>query len=181
MRWRIKPADRQRIQRALEVFRITGCPISQLQALPEAAQGIRWLRIALVPGERSALYAGLDQRFAAMLDNGLVAEVSRLRELPLMSANCPAMRAVGYRQIWSQLSGDITPTEAQRQAAVATRRLAKRQMTWLRSELVELSIEPFCAGAFEKVAEMLDSAGVSHCGQRCNIMEQPIKSREHGV
>ncbi len=178
---RIRPGDRQRIQRALEVFRITGQPISALQIADGQVPGMHYLRIALVPADRRALHSRLEQRLAGMIGEGLVAEVRRLRELPLMSAACPSMRAVGYRQVWQHLSGEFGLEEAQRQAAVATRRLAKRQLTWLRSEAVDMSLDPAGADVYGPVARVLEEVGVSRCGQRCNMMGPPIECREHGV
>jgi len=131
---RIRPTDRQRLQRALEVIALTGERLSALQqAAPELPE-YSYLRIALAPGERAVLHARIEARFDAMLNAGFVEEVEGLRALPQMSADRPAMRAVGYRQFWSYLDGAITRDEARRTAIVATRRLAKRQLTWLRSE-----------------------------------------------
>jgi len=160
---RIRPADRQRIQRALEVWRLTGRPLSVLQAeaAPQADPG--WLRIALVPGDRAALYAGLEARLAAMLDRGFFDEVRRLRAMPLMSADRPAMRSVGYRQLWNCLDGAITQAEALRQAAVATRNLAKRQLTWLRGEPADVVLDPQ-QDVTAAVAGALRHAGVSRRG-----------------
>lgn len=178
---RIRPGDRQRIQWALEVFRVAGRPISVLQALRGDDAGLRALRIALVPADRAALYRRLDQRFAGMVEAGFVEEVRALREHPLMSADCPAMRSVGYRQVWHHLDGATTLAEALRQAAVATHRLAKRQLTWLRSEPAQRQVDPLAGDACDAVAGMLEAAGVSRGGRRCNIMGGPQERREHGV
>jgi tRNA dimethylallyltransferase len=129
---RIAPNDAQRVQRALEVFRVAGKPISALQRgagapLPFAIKGC-----ALIP-ERSALHADIEKRFDAMLAAGLVEEVRALRMRYRLSAETPSMRAVGYRQVWEFLEGEWdTPTMRSR-AIAATRQLAKRQLTWLRS------------------------------------------------
>lgn len=138
---RIQPADRQRIQRALEVFMLTGEPLSALQAAGGTPlPGLR--RLALVPGDRERLYAGLDARLEEMLAAGFIDEVRALMAEPRMSVACPAMRAVGYRQLWRHLAGELGLDEALRQARVATRRLAKRQLTWLRSERPDLVLDP---------------------------------------
>lgn len=160
---RIAPADRQRIQRALEVWRLTGRPLSALQAeaAPDADPG--WLRIALVPGDRMALYARLEARLATMVRQGFIEEVRRLRAMPLMSADRPAMRSVGYRQLWNWLDGAVTEAEALRQAAVATRNLAKRQLTWLRGEPADVVLDPQ-RDATAAVAGALRRAGVSRRG-----------------
>jgi len=132
---RIKPTDRQRIQRALEVIELSGERMSELhtRSVSEPSK-YEFLRVALQPSDRHVLYERVAQRFAAMLNDGFVAEVEHLREMPHMSADSPSMRAVGYRQIWACLEGRIDQPEATRQAIVATRRLVKRQLTWLRSE-----------------------------------------------
>jgi tRNA dimethylallyltransferase len=129
---RIAPNDAQRIQRALEVFRVAGKPISALQRgaadpLPFAIKGC-----ALVP-ERSELHANIERRFDAMLATGLVEEVRALRERYRLSADTPSMRAVGYRQVWEFLEGECDAPTMRSRAIAATRQLAKRQLTWLRS------------------------------------------------
>ena len=134
---RLKPTDRQRIQRALEVIELSGEKMSDLHARGVSAPAeYEFLRVALLPSDRNALHVRVEQRFDAMLEDGFVAEVERLRAMPLMSAECPSMRAVGYRQVWAYLEGRSDQSEATRQAVVATRRLVKRQLTWLRSEPV---------------------------------------------
>jgi tRNA dimethylallyltransferase len=157
---RIRPGDRQRIQRALEVCRLTGARISELQVDAPSPAARTWLKIALVPADRDALYRRLDERLAAMARQGFLDEVRRLRDLPLMSAERTAMRAVGYRQIWRHLDGECTQEEAWRQAALATRHLAKRQLTWLRSERSDLVVHPSPAAA-NAVAAAIRAAGVS--------------------
>jgi len=132
---RIKPTDRQRIQRALEVIELTGERLSDLQMRSTAVPAdFEFLRVALLPSDRQVLHERVAQRFGTMLDDGLVAEVERLRAMPQMTARCPSMRAVGYRQIWAHLEGQFDQPEAVRRAVVATRRLVKRQLTWLRSD-----------------------------------------------
>lgn len=131
---RIAPTDRQRIQRALEVHAITGRPISELQRLNPPAPQIRFVGFALLTMNREALYARIAERFDQMLDRGLLEEVRALRALPGMHAGLPAARAVGYRQLWAHLDGACTLAEARARAITATRRYAKRQLTWLRAE-----------------------------------------------
>jgi tRNA dimethylallyltransferase len=155
---RIQPGDRQRIQRALEVFTLAGQPISELQSRPTGPL-VPLRRVALVPSDRAAFYARLDRRFRSMLAGGLVAEVARLMRLPLMSPDRPSMRAVGYRQIWAHLAGESSLEEAVRQAEVATHRLAKRQMTWLRPETAELGLDPQVPGIAEQAMAALANWG----------------------
>ena len=129
---RIAPNDAQRIQRALEVFRITGKPLSALQGSSENALPFALRGACLVP-ERARLHATIEKRFDAMLRAGLVDEVKHLRERFSLTAGAPSMRAVGYRQVWSLLEGQIDEAAMRERAIAATRQLAKRQVTWLRS------------------------------------------------
>jgi tRNA dimethylallyltransferase len=133
---RIAPADRQRIQRALEVHALTGRPLSELQGSAAADGGLEIATVALVPEDRAALARRIEQRFDAMVDVGLVAEVQNLRARGDLTEGMPALRAVGYRQIWGHLEGAYDWQEARRRAIVATRQLAKRQLTWLRGDRV---------------------------------------------
>ncbi|MAF84865.1 MAG: tRNA (adenosine(37)-N6)-dimethylallyltransferase MiaA [Gammaproteobacteria bacterium] len=131
---RIKSTDRQRIQRALEVIELTGERLSDLHARSEAVPAdFEFLRVALLPSDRKVLHDRVAQRFDTMLADGFVAEVEQLRSMPRMTADRPAMRAVGYRQIWACLEDQYDQQEAVRRAVVATRRLVKRQLTWMRS------------------------------------------------
>ena len=130
---RLQPADRQRIQRALEVFELTGQPLSALlDAAGRESPATKFLRIALVPSERAALHARIETRFDAMLAGGLVDEVRSLRERYALTPDVPAMRTVGYRQAWQHLDGAIDLATLRDQGIFATRQLAKRQLTWLR-------------------------------------------------
>jgi tRNA dimethylallyltransferase len=133
---RIAPADRQRIQRALEVHALTGRPLSELQGSAAADGGLEIATVALVPEDRAALARRIEQRFDGMVDLGLVAEVQNLRARGDLTEDMPALRAVGYRQIWGHLEGAYDWQEARRRAIVATRQLAKRQLTWLRGDRV---------------------------------------------
>jgi tRNA dimethylallyltransferase len=130
---RIHANDPQRIQRALEVFRLTGDTITRLQqtrlALPE---DVRLAEIALAPAHRPLLHERIRQRFGAMLAEGLLDEVRGLYSRGDLRAEHSSMRAVGYRQLWQHLAGECTLDQAAERAVVATRQLAKRQGTWLR-------------------------------------------------
>jgi tRNA dimethylallyltransferase len=136
---RIMPNDAQRIQRALEVFRITGKPLSALQGGARGVLPFDLKGACLIP-ERQDLHRAIEQRFDAMLRDGLVDEVKNLRKKYFLAADMPSMRAVGYRQVWSLLEGEIGEAEMRERAIAATRQLAKRQLTWLRGfpELVRL-------------------------------------------
>jgi tRNA dimethylallyltransferase len=129
---RISPNDAQRIQRALEVWRLTGKPLSALQGAAQSNLPFQVKGFALLP-EREALHERIARRFDAMLQAGLVNEVKRLRARYRLTAGMPSMRAVGYRQVWQYLENEISELEARERAIAATRQLAKRQLTWLRS------------------------------------------------
>lgn len=130
---RLQPTDAQRIQRALEVVRLTGEPMAKLweKAAGEALP-YRVLPLALLPSDRSVLHQRIANRFAAMLEAGLVEEVRRLREKYPLHTALPSMRCVGYRQVWSYLEGEYGRDELLNRGIYATRQLAKRQLTWLR-------------------------------------------------
>jgi tRNA dimethylallyltransferase len=130
---RIQPADGQRIQRALEVFALTGETISDRQRRVTGT-GLRLSAHALMTFTRDELYQRLDRRFDAMLAAGLVEEVRSLYRRGDLTPELPSLRSVGYRQLWAHLEGRVTMTEAVAAAKRATRNLAKRQLTWLRSE-----------------------------------------------
>jgi tRNA dimethylallyltransferase len=131
---RLEPNDAQRIQRALEVYRLTGLPLSahfKTQSTP--ALPYRLLKLALLPSDRAVLHRRINERFAMMLEQGLVAEVEALRrQYPELSTALPSMRCVGYRQVWDYLDSTIDIVQLNATGTAATRQLAKRQMTWLR-------------------------------------------------
>jgi len=131
---RLEPGDAQRIQRALEIYYITGKSMTDLLKKPKYVYfPYTPIRIALLPGDRAALHERIARRFGAMLDAGLVAELRRLREDYALEPDMPAMRCVGYRQAWDHLIGKISLDELREQGIAATRQLAKRQLTWLRA------------------------------------------------
>jgi len=129
---RVAPNDQQRIQRALEVWRVTGKPLSALQGAAASDLPFEVKGVALIP-ERTVLHERIRTRFAAMLKLGLIDEVKGLRKKYRLSASMPSMRAVGYRQVWEYLEGRLDEDTLREKAIVATRQLAKRQLTWLRS------------------------------------------------
>lgn len=131
---RLAPGDTQRIQRAMEIYRVTGQPMSSLirqQAAHELPYRI--LPIALVPSDRAALHQRIATRFAQMLELGLVDELRGLQAGYSLHPDLPSMRCVGYRQAWEFLEGKISNAELLEKGIIATRQLAKRQLTWLRS------------------------------------------------
>ena len=130
---RLEPADAQRIQRALEVFRVTGTPMSRQLGARGATPPFALLPLALVPEDRSALHRRIATRFDAMLAAGLVAELEGLRVRYELHPGLPSMRCVGYRQAWRHLEGEYDRAELRDRGIFATRQLAKRQLTWLRA------------------------------------------------
>jgi tRNA dimethylallyltransferase len=145
---RISPNDPQRIQRALEVCYATGRPLSDLQRQTVSPlAGVPLRQWALVPGERGRLHERLERRFYSMLAGGFLEEVRSLHARGDLNGGLPALRAVGYRQLWSHLEGELSLEEATRLALAATRQLAKRQLTWIRSEGSLQWVDPDSAGA----------------------------------
>jgi tRNA dimethylallyltransferase len=135
---RLMPNDAQRIQRALEIFRITGKPMSTLLARrSRAGLPFRAIPLALAPSDRGALHRRIEARFDAMLKEGLVEELRALRKRYALRPGLPSMRCVGYRQAWQFLEGDIKRDELRDRGIFATRQLAKRQLTWLRATPAE--------------------------------------------
>lgn len=131
---KIHPNDPQRTLRALEVIQLTGQPLSALQGQRRTELPVRLLKLVLCPADRSLLHERIATRFEQMLKDGLLAEVERLRAMPEVHADLPAIRAVGYRQAWEALTGSMPMTELKDRGIFATRQLAKRQITWLRAE-----------------------------------------------
>lgn len=132
---RISPNDPQRLQRALEVYRLTGEPMSTLwQRAQENEFPYRALKIALAPQDRAELHDRIESRFHAMMEAGLLEEVRGLKARGDLDKEMPSMRSVGYRQLWEYLDGECDLDEAVRRAVVASRRYAKRQLTWFRAE-----------------------------------------------
>lgn len=163
---RLKPNDQQRVQRALEVFLLTGEPLSAHHDR-QATEGVggspafpyNVKQFALLPSDRALLHARIETRFHAMLKAGLIEEVQRLAARGDLHPGLPAIRAVGYRQVWGYLAGEYDREEMVRRAIVATRQLAKRQLTWLRgwSGLIPLdpehSLESLCESVFSTLQE----------------------------
>jgi tRNA dimethylallyltransferase len=131
---RIQPNDAQRIQRALEVHRLTGRTLSELHASTTASSDLTFIAYAWAPTQREPLYAAIERRFQHMMQAGLIEEVRRLHERGDLREDLPAIRSVGYRQLWEHLSGRDTLSGAIQRAITATRHLARRQLIWLRAE-----------------------------------------------
>ena len=150
---RIRPGDRQRIQRALEVIERTGRPMSaQLAENLRGATRAGDLTVVLAPTDRNALFERIGLRFDAMLDQGLIAEVAALRSRGDLHPRLPSMRLIGYRQFWEHLDGAATLGEATQKAVAATRQFARRQLTWLRAEPGAEWFDAFDASSPERIA-----------------------------
>ncbi|ADL55342.1 tRNA (adenosine(37)-N6)-dimethylallyltransferase MiaA [Gallionella capsiferriformans] len=132
---RLSPNDTQRIQRAMEIYRITGTAMSALFKLQteNAALPYQITSIALVPSDRSVLHQRIETRFHQMIEQGLLTELQDLRKKYALDPELPSMRCVGYRQAWQYSEGEITQAQFVETGIIATRQLAKRQLTWLRS------------------------------------------------
>ncbi len=154
---RLPPHDSQRIQRALEVFALTGTPLSRLQGSVRRTE-LRLATIALLPPDRAELHRRIERRFDDMLAAGFLDEARRLMARGDLDADLPALRSVGYRQAWRHLQGATTPAQFRAEAIAATRQLAKRQITWLRSMRDAVVVDPFAASAFDEVRRAIDDA-----------------------
>jgi tRNA dimethylallyltransferase len=156
---RLQPTDSQRIQRALEVWRLAGVPLSALQG-HRANRGDALgpvLRVALVPADRTRLHDAIARRLDAMLEAGLVEELCGLRRRYALTPDLPSMRCVGYRQAWAYLEGQIDRATLRARALAATRQLAKRQFTWLRASEA-LRLDPYAPDVAEALHERVGRA-----------------------
>jgi tRNA dimethylallyltransferase len=153
---RLSTTDSQRIQRALEVFHISGTPLSALQGARRSDGAPDFLAIALVPSDRAELHRRIADRFDAMLATGLVEEVRTLRQRFSLTPSMPSMRCVGYRQIWDVLEGTQAADDLRERGIAATRQLAKRQLTWLRSMQAQ-TLDCLAPGLPRKIAELVDA------------------------
>ncbi|MGH8212893.1 MAG: tRNA (adenosine(37)-N6)-dimethylallyltransferase MiaA [Rhodanobacteraceae bacterium] len=152
---RIRPNDAQRIQRALEVIELTDRPLSELQLGTRSPFPYRVLKLALVPGDRPRLRERIARRFDAMLAAGFLDEVRALRARGDLGPDLPALRAVGYRQAWQHLGGEIDAREFRNRAIFATHQLAKRQFTWLRAERDARPLDPDDPRSEQRAADAL--------------------------
>jgi tRNA dimethylallyltransferase len=163
---RLEPNDMQRVQRALEIYYITGKTMAELLQKPRYVYfPYTPIKVALVPEDRAGLHARIEQRFTQMLDAGLIDEASRVRTEYGLDASMPSMRCVGYRQALQHLNGDLTREDLVSQGVAATRQLAKRQLTWLRSmqdvTLFDCLAEDVAARVLEYVRREIESIAVS--------------------
>ena len=168
---RLKPTDTQRVQRAMEIYRITGKPMTELlrkaplsreraSAWGEDTLPFHILPIALVPSERAQLHARIATRFHAMLEQGLLDELKMLRKKYPLHADLPSMRCVGYRQSWQYLEGEITQDQLPDKGIAATRQLAKRQLTWLRGMPDNIELDCLQENLPARVAAILEHSKI---------------------
>ena len=155
---RLEPTDAQRIQRALEVVRLTGQPLAASHATKtEGPPPFRLTGVALVPSNRAVLHQRIAQRFDGMLAGGFVDEVLELRRKYRLGLDLPSMRAVGYRQVWEYLEGRYDFETLRLKGIVATRQLAKRQMTWLRAMVGIEVMDCLASDLVERICQMIES------------------------
>lgn len=155
---RIHRNDAQRIQRALEILELTGRPPSHWHGRRQASRP-SWspLELALAPADRDRLHARIEARFDAMLAAGFLSEVEKLRARPDLGPDKPALRAVGYRQLWQHLDGELSFEEARVRGVFASRQLAKRQLTWLRRETGAGRLDSDDPGRFERALRTIEA------------------------
>ncbi|MDR5853684.1 tRNA (adenosine(37)-N6)-dimethylallyltransferase MiaA [Caballeronia sp. LZ062] len=155
---RLAPNDSQRIQRALEIYLLTGQPMSALLAAPRVLKQeapYRFVPIALEPSDRAVLHARIAARFDAMLAHGFIDEVKRLRARGDLDVSMPSMRCVGYRQAWEYLDGATGYEEMRDKGIFATRQLCKRQLTWLRAMPERVVVDCCAPDATERAVEAI--------------------------
>ncbi len=152
---RIHPHDKQRISRALEVYMATGKALSE--HAPVTASDYNAVMFAVLPQERSVLHQRIAQRLDMMFEQGFVTEVQALYEKDDLHADLPAMRSVGYRQVWSYLAGEIDYATMRNKALFATRQLAKRQLTWLRHQTEAAKVFLEDSRAYDQVISKMQS------------------------
>jgi len=151
---RLSPNDSQRIGRALEIWQISGQPMSALLGATQPAdEPVATITLSLEPLERSLLHTRIAERFDQMLELGLVTEVQALYARGDLHPGLPSVRCVGYRQLWAMLEGELDLKQAKEQAISATRQLAKRQITWLRSQPTRHLIDACSPSAIDQVVQ----------------------------
>ena len=153
---RLSPNDSQRIQRALEVYRSSGKPLGEWQQQPASApKDIQFIKLALQIEPRQRLHSRIEQRLDMMVSGGFEEEMRTLRARPGLTQAHSSMRSVGYRQFWNYLEGNFSCQEARDRMLFATRQLAKRQLTWLRSENAVFSADPLEPGVIDTISAYL--------------------------
>jgi tRNA dimethylallyltransferase len=155
---RLSPFDTQRIQRAMEIYRIEGRPMSELLASSKTVSTLPYhiQSVAIIPNDRSVLHQRIATRFKQMLEQGLIEELQSLRKKYVLHPELPSMRCVGYRQAWQYLEGEISEVQLLETGIIATRQLAKRQLTWLRSMPENVQIDCLSDNLTQRVRNALN-------------------------
>ncbi|WP_370459618.1 tRNA (adenosine(37)-N6)-dimethylallyltransferase MiaA [Paraglaciecola sp. L3A3] len=151
---RIHPNDPQRLTRALEVYRLTARSMTELMATKSAPIPYEIKQFSIAPQDRAVLHDRIAQRFQLMIDAGFQLEVEKLKQRPDLHLNLPSMRCVGYRQMWQYLDNEYDFIEMRNKSLAATRQLAKRQLTWLRSWENIYTLDTFCNDNLSKVIQL---------------------------
>jgi len=153
---RLAPNDSQRLQRAIEIYRSSGIPMSVwlTRSVPEQISRHRYLTISLEPSDRLELHSRIAARYEAMIASGLLDEVEKLYRRGDLHTGLPSIRCVGYRQLWEHLDGKVSLELAVEQAIAATRQLAKRQLTWLRSDPARQVVDCLATDATAQVVDL---------------------------
>jgi len=155
---RLSPNDAQRVQRALEIYRVSQRPMSSWLAETAAQRPpYRFLSLGLAPSDRSVLHRRIEQRFDAMLAAGLEDEVTALRQRYRLKLNLPSMRCVGYRQVWETQDGLAPRSDMRDRGIYATRQLAKRQLTWMNNTLQPERFDCLDASVDERITQRVDA------------------------
>ncbi|HEW97124.1 MAG: tRNA (adenosine(37)-N6)-dimethylallyltransferase MiaA [Candidatus Parabeggiatoa sp. nov. 3] len=159
---RIHPNDAQRIQRALEVYNVSGYSMTAWYNKAKAQRcEAPLVKIVIAPEQRSVLHVRIAQRFNAMLNQGLIEEVRSLFERGDLNSELPSMRCVGYRQVWHYLAGELSYTDLPEKAIIATRQMAKRQMTWLRAQKEAYWFDSLSPNLTQQVLKLWDKIHIS--------------------
>jgi len=166
---RLAPNDSQRLQRAIEIYRASGIPMSAwlARSKPDSSSPHRYLTLSLEPSNRRVLHERIAERYHSMLEQGLLEEAARLHARGDLHTDLPSVRCVGYRQLWEYLDGRITLEAAVEQAIAATRQLAKRQLTWLRSEPERSVVDCLSPDAASRIVDL------AHAALANRAMQQP--------
>ncbi len=154
---KIKPNDKQRIQRAMEVYMISGVPISELRRESKNNNEFKFLNITLMPNDREELYRNINSRFDSMIKEGLLDEITSLLDERLVSKDSHSMQSIGYREMLDYIGGEVSLDDAIDAAKMSSRRYAKRQITWLRSMDDPYKLDPLDNNNLKSIQDIINS------------------------
>ncbi|MDP6146458.1 MAG: tRNA (adenosine(37)-N6)-dimethylallyltransferase MiaA [Gammaproteobacteria bacterium] len=154
---KIKPNDKQRIQRAMEVYMISGVPISELRRESKSNNEFKFLNITLMPNDREELYRNINSRFDSMIKEGLLDEITSLLDERLVSKDSHSMQSIGYREMLDYIGGEVSLDDAIDAAKMSSRRYAKRQITWLRSMDDPYKLDPSDNNNLKSIQDIINS------------------------